>query len=392
MSEVAQPAGRRRSRLPGQRAPAARAAESTGAGAHGAAAPAGYASASVQRACVFRALQLGDMLCMVPALRSLRAGLPHASITLVGLPWARAFARRFQRYIDDFVEFPGHPAMPEQPAQPQRWGDFVAAMRARRFDLALQMHGSGEVTNALTAEFGAAHSGGFAPAGETRPAATFLHWIAREHEITRYVRLMHHLGMPDRGSALEWPWLEEDEAGLGAQCERLRPRSYVCVHPGARMPSRRWPVERFARVAEALARTGRTIVVTGSADECELSASLVRSMRVPAIDAAGQTSLGGLARLIARASLLVCNDTGVSHVAAAVGTPSVVVCCGADPVRWAPLDRNRHRVVHHWVDCRPCMHWVCPVGHACAVAVEPRAVADRAFALLAAQARNARIA
>jgi ADP-heptose:LPS heptosyltransferase len=141
-------------------------------------------------------------------------------------------------------------------------------------------------------------------------------------------------------------------------------------------------VERFAQVGEALAGAGWAVVVTGAAEEAELAASLARCMRAPVLDFAGRTSLGGLAQLIARAALIVCNDTGVSHVAAAVGTPSVVVCCGADPERWAPLDRARHRVLYHPVDCRPCMHSICPVGHGCALGVEVGAVVDEAMALL----------
>ena len=93
---------------------------------------------------VFRALQVGDMLCAVPALRALRAALPQAHITLVGLPWAQQFAARYSRYLDDFIAFPGHPSLPEAQIRDESAVDvFYETVRDRKFSLALQLHGSG---------------------------------------------------------------------------------------------------------------------------------------------------------------------------------------------------------------------------------------------------------
>src|SRR5690606_20365037 len=117
----------------------------------------------VERIAVFRALQLGDMLCTVPALRALRAARPDAHITLIGLPWAREFRQRFAALLDDFVPFPGFSGFPEQPADDRLLPAFIAAMRARRFDLVLQMHGSGGLSNPLVARFDAARVAGFFP-------------------------------------------------------------------------------------------------------------------------------------------------------------------------------------------------------------------------------------
>jgi ADP-heptose:LPS heptosyltransferase len=89
-------------------------------------------------------------------------------------------------------------------------------------------------------------------------------------------------------------------------------------------------------------------VLTGTVAEASLTASIARGLRAPAIDLARRTDLGALGAVLSRARLLVCNDTAVSHVADALKVPSVVISTGDNPGRWAPVDRDRHRVL-----CRP---------------------------------------
>lgn len=335
------------------------------------------------RIAVLRALQLGDMLCAVPALRALHAGYPAARITLIGLPWARELTARFGRYLHDFIEFPGFPGLPERPVQAEALPAFFHDVRQASFDLVLQMHGSGEVMNPLVARMGARHTAGFCRAGHYCPdAARYVEWRDGEHEVLRYLRLMERLGLPSRGSALEFPLQDADWSewtGIG-----LERASYAVVHPGAQLQSRRWPAERFAQVADALAQEGLQVVLTGVAHERALTAKVRRAMRAPALDLCGLTTLGGLAALVARARLVVANDTGISHIAAALEAPSVIVASGSDPRRWAPLDRERHRVLWHPVECRPCRHAACPIpGHPCALGVSARQVAREALELAA---------
>jgi ADP-heptose:LPS heptosyltransferase len=316
---------------------------------------------------IFRALQLGDLLCGVPAMRALRAAHPDARITLIGLPWACTFVARFRRYLDDFIEFPGFPGMPEREANVNELRSFYSKTR-NRFDRALQMHGDGRFSNPLVALMGAATMHGYWVPGRYRPqAGHFIEWRDRENEVQRWLRLLEHAGLPSKGTQLEFPLFETDWAELRQL--GLHERSYAVIHPGSQLPSRRWPPERFAEVADDLARSGLRIVLTGIHSEKELLEKVKRCMRQPALDLCGRTSLGGLAALIGRARLLVCNDTGVSHIAAAMRTPSVVIACGSDPERWAPLNRDLHRVLAHEVECRPCGHYECPVGHGCALGV-----------------------
>jgi ADP-heptose:LPS heptosyltransferase len=299
---------------------------------------------------IFRALQLGDLLCAVPALRALRRGLPHARITLVGLPWARAFASRFRHYLDDFVAFPGAPQLPEQTPDVARLPAFFADMRARGFDLAVQMHGNGVHTNGIVARFGARRVAGFHRADEPVPdERCFLPYPAELHEIRRNLRLVELLGVAAHGEALEFPLTQRDrdELAMLPELPRLVPGSYACLHPGARNPAKRWPVERFARVGDALHASGFDIVLTGSGAERPVAEAVAQAMRAPSHNLALPISIGAMAALLADARLLVTNDTGVSHVAVGLGLPSVVVFFATDPRQWAPLDARLHRTVYH---------------------------------------------
>ena len=297
-----------------------------------------------------RALQLGDMLCAMPALRALHGEYPAARITLVGLPWAREIAARFRRYLYDFIEFPGFPGMPERPCDPAALPPFFDAVKDRRYDLAIQLHGSGEIMNRVVAGLGARRSAGFYRAGQPCPdPERFVEWCDGEHEVLRYLRLVEHLGVAPQGAALEFPlgqadWREWHALGLARD-------AYAVIHPGAQQASRRWPAERFAAVADALAAVGLRIVLTGTSGEAPLVERVKRAMRSPALQLAGLTTLGGLAALAARARLVVANDTGISRIAAAVKAPSVIVATGSDARRWAPLDRQLHRVLHYDTEC-----------------------------------------
>lgn len=317
---------------------------------------------------VLRALQLGDMLCAVPALRALHAEYPAARIALIGLPWARQFVQRFRRYLCDFIEFPGYPGLAERSFEPGRLPTFFNEMQKRNFDLVLQMHGSGEITNPLALQIGARHTAGFYRAGRYCPdPQRFVEWRDGEHEVLRYVRLLSRLGIPGQGIAMEFPLTDEDWAEWTAL--GLDRNTYAVVHAGSQLPSRRWPLERFAEVADALSAQGLQVVLTGTAGERALTSKVREAMRSPALDLTGLTTLGGLAALVARAGLVVANDTGISHIAAALKAPSVIIASGSDPERWAPLDRRLHRVLYHPTDCRPCAHAECPIGHPCALGV-----------------------
>jgi len=349
--------------------------------------------ADARRIAVVRALHLGDLLLAVPALRGIRAAFPEAEITLIGLPWARDFVKRLGRYVDRLSEFPGYPGLLEVDLDEARTAAYIVEAQAYRYDLAIQMHGSGKASNPFALGLGARCTVGFYdPAAGPPPdgLAVAGPYPSDLPEIRRNLGVLGLLGVEPRGEQLEFPLLPEDRAAAAdlVAHHRLGRGRLVGLHVGARPPARRWPAERFARVADELVqRFGVRIVLTGGSGEEELAARVKSAMSAPAVDLAGKTSIGTLAALMETLDLFVSNDTGPAHLAVAVDVPSVTIFGPADYRRWAPLDQRRHRIVRRPVWCSPCPHWECPherpgEHHACLRGITPDDVLNVAEELL----------
>lgn len=294
----------------------------------------------VRKIALFRALFLGDLLMTTPAWRALRRRFPRAEITLISLPWAESFVGLVPHLIDRFVPFAGYPGLVELPYEPARTAAFLDEQRAYGYDLAIQMHGSGPTSNALVAELGARSTVGLARPGDERLDVA-LPYPDDSNEVLRWLALAAALGAPIGDTALELRPAAADAARAEALLAPAAGRPRVGLHLGAKDPTRRWPPRQFAALAIALRRLcGASIVLTGGGHERGLTA------QVPGLDLAGQTDVGSFAALVAQLDLLVTNDTGASHLAAAVGTPSVVLFGPTRPAEYAPLDAERHRVVN----------------------------------------------
>jgi ADP-heptose:LPS heptosyltransferase len=302
-----------------------------------------------QRIVIMRALPgLGDFLCVLPAWRALRRALPAAEISLIGLESTRALATRFHAYLDDFIPFYGFPGIVEQPFVAASFPAFLREMQERRFDLALQMHGNGSISNLFTLLLGAQRTAGFyLPPNYCPDEEHFLPYPEQLPEVRRHLALLSFLGIDHADDALEFPLQDEDRKAYAVLVQRhkLVPGQYVCLHPGARASARRWPPAHFAVVARWLLAQGWHVVLTGTAEEAALAWEIAAQLPGAVTNLSGQTTLGSMALLLQHARLLVCNDTGVSHLAAAMKTPSIVIFTHSPPERWAPLNRVLHRPV-----------------------------------------------
>ena len=259
---------------------------------------------------VLRALGLGDLLTAVPALRGLRSSYPDHRLVLAAPAPLRELAL-LTAAVDDLLPTAALGALPWREPPPA---------------VAVNLHGRGpQSTIALRA---------------LQPAVLINHghpgpeWDGDLHEVHRWCRLLEHFGIPTDPADLALGHPQAPSPAPGA----------VIVHPGCAFAARRWPAERYAEVARRLASCGRQVVVTGSAAERSLAAQVTAAAGLPE-DAmlAGRTTLSQLAALVAAASLVVCGDTGIAHLATAYGTPSVVLFGPVSPQHWGPPpDRPQH--------------------------------------------------
>ncbi len=315
----------------------------------------------VERIAVLRANALGDFIFALPTLDALRAAYPEAEIVLLGAPWHAKLWRDRPGPVDRVLVVPPAPGIRSpDPGEPgSAMADFLTTARKERFDLALQIHGGGANSNPMVAGLGARVTAGLR-AEDAPPLDRWLRYVYYQHEVIRYLEVAALVGAP---ATTIVPTLAVTDADRAEAAEVLGPadRPRVALHPGATDTRRRWPAERFAEVARELHADGYEVLVTGTPGERDVVDEVVTAAGVPVRPLVGALSLGGLAGAYAGCALVVANDTGPVHLAAAVGTPTVGVYWVGNLINTANPLRGRHRPITSWtvhcpvcgVDCTP---------------------------------------
>ncbi len=193
----------------------------------------------------------------------------------------------------------------------------------------------------------------------------------------------------ERGSIPRRPDVDPSDRGDSGGAERDKPLPYqnrpplVVIHPGCSMPARTYPWEMFAEVADLLIQElGARVVLTGTRDEVELVERVRRRMRNGCHSMAGRATFPEFAALISLSDLVITNNTGPAHVAAAVKTPVVdLFALTNPPQQWMPW-RVPHRLLSKQVSCAICYSRVCPYQQECLRGVSPAEVLVAAMELL----------
>ncbi|MFZ1947532.1 MAG: glycosyltransferase family 9 protein [bacterium] len=309
---------------------------------------------------VIKLVGLGDTVLMLTPLRRLRECFPKAKITALVTPLSAGILSG-QPALDEVIVFDAlH--LGRSPAGAAR---LVRDLRARRFDCVIDFEQHFQLSAALAYLTGAARRIGFSwnrdPRGKmfTDPVSP----APDDHMVESFSRLLEPLGVAPRPiEALEEiatsledrtrvdRWLAD--RGIG------RRDLVVAVHPGSgpRAPHRRWDKAKFAEITRRLgADLGAKVVLTGTAEERALVQEVMAMAATPGVfNAGGEFTVAQMAALAKRCGLVLSNDTGTMHVAAAMGVPTVGLFGPESPRRYGPFGRCNRSVYKH-LACSPCI-------------------------------------
>ncbi len=329
---------------------------------------------------------LGDAIMAIPVYRALRASDAERRIAVLARGGVADLYRAVPA-IDEVIVYGRKPGISRFGA----YTDLVRRLRDWRPDVALVMPRSfGAAWTAVLS--GAARRVGFGASGRgfllTEPIERDPR-LLKIHRVDYFRHLLPALGIDSPPNAADAPELALPEDAF-AEAERLLAplsdldRPLVAMIPGAHYgTAKQWPEERFTDLARRLGAERRAaIVLIGGPGSDQLVCDRIRHALedVPVLDLSGKTTIMGLCAVLKRSQLVVSNDTGAMHAAAAVGAPLVAIFGSTDPVTTSPYGLG-HDIVREPVDCSPCLLRVCPIDHRCMTRIE----VDRVFAVAAAR-------
>jgi len=290
------------------------------------------------RILIIKPSSLGDVIHALPTVNRIRQKYPQAHISwLVNDTFASLL--QHSPIIDEIIPFERRRfgSLTQLP----RFGNFLGTLRSRRFDIALDLQGllrSGIISWATRAPRRIGLS-------DAREGAGFFYneivKVPRAHAVDRYLLTAQHLGCDS--APVEFP--------LGVS-RSVTAEGLIAVNASARWSTKRWGDDKFAELIRRLP-PGR-VVLTGSATEREQIDKIAQGRR----NLAGQTDLYQLAELYRRCQVVITNDSGPMHLAAAVGTPVVAIFGPTDPALTGPYGKQ-HVVLRAGIPCSPCFKDYC---------------------------------
>lgn len=291
--------------------------------------------------------RIGDVLLAAPLIRSLRKAWARTSIDVLvfeGTQGALAGNPDVRRVL----------TIPERPA-PRRHLALLASV-FRRYALALSLI-PGDRPTLYAYIAGRRRAGLLTPSRKEAWKQKLLHaWVPFDnlntHTVRMHLALAARLGVAPTGE-MPVAWLEEDARHVDRMLRDTRAQRLAVFHAYPKYRYKMWPQAHWIAIGRALAQRGYRIALTGSPDAAEMRylAELASQLPAATLNAAGELTLSGSACLVSRAAVYVGTDTAMTHIAAALGVPTVALFGPSNPVKWGPWPRDHSPEANPWRRC-----------------------------------------
>ena len=344
-----------------------------------------------KRVCIYRIGNIGDTACAIPAMRAIRRAYPAAHLTLLTSPGkAGSIGARDlidgASWIDELAVYHS-----EDIATARGRLELVRDLRARQFDVWIELPAVAAslatlIRNLMVARLAGARWGSgwrYEPRFAARAQTQFIDF---PDEVERLLEIVRAAGFS--ADDADFP-LELNDSNRRTVTDLLDKAGLdphdlmIAFAPGAKLDPNRWPAERFVEVGKNLAERGYAIVVLGGSSDAPTCERIAKAIGRNAASLAGKTTVRDSCEVLARSAMLICNDSGVQHLASAVGTPCVSLFTRREfPGRWSPHG-PQHQVLMKDVACHTCFLDACPYDNKCIKAIgvdEVIAAAGRVFA------------
>ncbi|MDQ3374731.1 MAG: lipopolysaccharide heptosyltransferase II [Acidobacteriota bacterium] len=338
---------------------------------------------------------VGDAVMTIPALRELRRVFPDSHIALHTRDWARGIFEDAD-FIDEILTFEqGKSALKTVLEQGK-------VLRGRKFDAAVLLPNSFE--SALTAKLGQIKTRiGYAKDGRSfllTDALPIPEWKNQRHEVFYYLNIVAEIEKKLRGATTVWEHEPRFELGVSAErktraCKMLAEsgvdlskKIVVFVAGSTNSRAKRWQTKSFAELNDRIqARLNANVVLIGSKDELDVSIEVAAKSNIKPSILTGKTDLAEATAILSVCDLVISNDTGPAHIAAALGTKTLIIFGPTNPLTTRPFPANAE-IIYKTVECSPCMLRDCPIDHRCMTRIRADEVFIKAENLLTADKRR----
>jgi predicted lipopolysaccharide heptosyltransferase III len=319
-------------------------------------APARWDWQNVRKILLVRLRSIGDTVLATPSAYALKRFLPNVEVDILLEDWVAPLLEDLD-CLDGIVRL-------ERGSVASR-ARVAREIRAARYDVVYNLHG-GTTATLLTRATGATHRVGYAAYQYARlhnhlsPSPLLLWGQQKTHSVEQQLALLGWTGVPvsDRpATRLAVTPEASAEVSRRLSLAGLEGRKFAVVHPAAAFATKQWATDKFARVVEFLAQRGIAVVSIAGPNETAVLNQLASESSVPVVSF--DLSLPEVTALAARARLFVGNDSGIAHIAAAAGAPSVVVFGSSNIAHWRPWTDTPVDVVYEEMPCQPCHGYFC---------------------------------